>query len=90
MDCLRPVHVLNPVFKSKRFKVDTEYRLLHQNEPKYVDRPCGKCLACMKRRQNDWAFRIQSETKKYPCRSFFVTLTIDDEHLHNEKDLQTA
>lgn len=88
MDCLRPKLIRNPVFKSKRWKVDTEYRLLHQDEDEYVLRPCGKCLNCMKKRQNEWAFRIQSEAKEHFGRTFFVTLTFDDDHLHNYYHIQ--
>lgn len=89
MDCLRPVHVRNPVFKSKRWQVDSEYRQLHKDEPFFVDRPCGKCLNCMKRRQNDWAFRIQSESKAYFGRTFFVTMTMDNESLHSWYHIST-
>lgn len=82
MDCLHPRTIRNPVFKSKRFKVDSEFRKLHELEPEYVVRPCGKCLNCMKKRQNEWAFRIQSEARSYFGKTFFVTLTFDDDHLH--------
>ena len=82
MDCLRPVLVRNPVFKSKRWRVDSEYRELHKDEPTVVERPCGKCLNCRKRYQNEWAFRLQAESAYYPSRTFFATMTYDDAHLH--------
>lgn len=42
--------------------------------------PCGKCSACLKRRQNDLAARCSAEAQR--CGSMvFVTLTYDEEHL---------
>lgn len=90
MDCLRPNFIPNPVFKSKRWQVDSEYRQLHKDEPIMVERPCGKCLNCMKRRQNDWAFRIQNEAKVYFGRTFFVTMTMETDKLHNYYHLSTS
>lgn len=43
--------------------------------------PCGKCLTCRRRKQNEWAFRCMAEVK-YNKKSFFTTLTFDDENLH--------
>lgn len=43
--------------------------------------PCGKCPACLKRKQNQWAFRIMNESKNFEDRSYFITLTYMDSHL---------
>ena len=42
--------------------------------------PCGKCIACLKRKRDEWVFRLQKEIglSKY---AYFVTLTYDDVHL---------
>ena len=82
MDCTNPRYIRNPVFKSKRWWLDSGYRQLHQDEPLYVERPCGKCLACRQRVQNDWSFRIQNEAKVYFGRTFFVSMTMDNDSLH--------
>lgn len=42
--------------------------------------PCGKCLNCLKKRAQDWAFRLEQEEKQHSS-CLFVTLTYDDEHL---------
>lgn len=36
--------------------------------------PCGKCVLCLKRRQNAWAFRLEEETK-VSISACFITLT---------------
>lgn len=47
---------------------------------KYLEVPCGKCLACLTNKRNDWAFRLQQEHKasKGAC---FVTLTYHPKYL---------
>lgn len=42
--------------------------------------PCGKCPACMTRKTNAWAFRLQVELKSCSAADF-ITLTIADENL---------
>ena len=42
--------------------------------------PCGKCVACLSRRRNEWTYRLTAEQKS--CNySFFVTLTYSDENV---------
>lgn len=38
--------------------------------------PCGKCVLCLKRRQNSWAFRLHQETK-VSTSACFITLTYE-------------
>lgn len=38
--------------------------------------PCGKCILCLKRRQNNWSFRLMQEMK-ISSSAFFVTLTYE-------------
>lgn len=42
--------------------------------------PCGKCLACLSRKQSQWVTRLEFEMK-YSSSVFFFTLTYDDTHL---------
>lgn len=42
--------------------------------------PCGKCSACLRRRQQNWIFRLLQE-QKVSHNSSFLTLTYADEHL---------
>lgn len=42
--------------------------------------PCGKCVQCLKRRQNGWAFRLKQESKISES-AIFLTLTYDDENI---------
>lgn len=42
--------------------------------------PCGRCPACLTRRQNEWAFRLAEEHKN-SVKTYFLTLTYDDAHL---------
>lgn len=42
--------------------------------------PCGRCEACVRRKQETWftRLRLEADNQDYSC---FVTLTYDDEHL---------
>lgn len=42
--------------------------------------PCGKCLACLGRRRDEWAFRLGVE-ERYSSSSFFLTLTYSDDNV---------
>lgn len=55
--------------------------------------PCGKCLACLSNKRNDWIFRLQQEFRASRNGALFVTLTYDWKHLPkdgslNKRDLQ--
>lgn len=50
-------------------------RTVEHNEKDYIV-PCGKCLACLSNRRNDWAFRLEQEYKVSKS-AYFVTLTYD-------------
>lgn len=47
---------------------------------RYIDAPCGKCIECLKRRQNDWKLRICNESKNW-SHFYFFTLTYRDDML---------
>lgn len=51
------------------------------NQPIYsVDVACGKCGPCIKRRVNQWAFRLTQEDRR-SVSAYFTTLTYDTEHV---------
>lgn len=53
---------------------------------RWVDRPCGQCIACRLNKARDWSIRCMNEfvTSKKAC---FLTLTYDDEHLPVDKSI---
>ena len=46
-----------------------------------VERPCGKCPACLANRAQEWTYRLFAESKLH-ANSCFVTLTYSDESLN--------
>lgn len=42
--------------------------------------PCGKCLACLERRRNDWSIRLAEEYRGSDS-AHFITLTYNDENI---------
>lgn len=56
----------------------------------YMLVPCGKCPACLHRRQNEWAYRLMLEDVYSPTPTYFGTLTYEDSNLEiNDKGLPT-
>jgi len=47
--------------------------------------PCGKCPVCLRRRVNDWVFRLTQEEKEHQT-AFFITLTYDNWHIPISKN----
>lgn len=79
-------------FHPRDVKVQQKVTFSHYVD-RYIRVPCGKCVACRRRRQQDWSFRIQKEAEE--CRSnngsvYFVTLTLDNEHLTYKVDQDTG
>ena len=67
MACLQPILISDP-------------RGLGNGFPLKMEVPCGKCLGCLKTRQNDYSIRVSEELLKHAC-NCFVTLTYRDESL---------
>lgn len=42
--------------------------------------PCGRCVACLSTKRNQWSFRLESELRDHSS-AFFVTMTYDDNNL---------
>lgn len=75
--CLKPIFISRPGFPdrpSQSVSGFTPYRY----DSMIV--PCGKCISCVKNRQNDIAFRIRSEAEKRGTLCF-LTLTYNDDNL---------
>lgn len=68
--CVSPIRIRNP----------SKYDFKRRWKP-YVDVPCGKCLYCLQRRSNGFAFRITCELLCSKFNPLFVTLTYDDFNL---------
>lgn len=84
MACEKPIQIVNPRYSKKPFKWIKWYSEKYLKEPFppdfYLLVPCGKCLACQKRRSRDYKIRLMYELHKYP-HSLFFTLTFDEENL---------
>lgn len=48
--------------------------------------PCGKCVECLVKRSNEWAYRIMHEAQQYKD-NCFITLTYNEEHLPDKGNL---
>lgn len=47
----------------------------------YMKVPCGKCLDCLRKYQNQWSIRMFEEYKSRGCKGVFFTLTYDEAHV---------
>lgn len=52
--------------------------LKNPNGPGYIQVPCGHCLDCLRKYQNDWTNRFDAELKACNGKAVFFTLTYDD------------
>ena len=86
MQCLTPI----TLYRKEGSKVGKLRSLAANRASIYTDVvPCGKCVACLKRRQFNWVFRLQQE-QQVADSAAFLTLTYDEEHLpKTEKGLAT-
>lgn len=69
----------------------------YQMITEHDDIPCGQCIGCRLDYSREWSTRIMVEKRDYPDdECWFVTLTYDDDHLHNAElevtdyDLETG
>lgn len=63
-------------YKVKFTKLDNN--LYHRDYFKYVD--CGRCFECIQKKKNQWAFRVNEESK-ISENALFLTLTYDNDNL---------
>lgn len=74
MQCLKPLSIRNPKW------LDGD-----AGAPRWLSVPCGKCEACLSRRRQEWAFRLERE-KLHSSSALFITLTYDEIHLPLSRD----
>lgn len=78
MNCSKPLYIPYPGMPDRPSMrvpgLDKPY--MHD----YMCVPCGKCMACVEKRQKDFAFRIRMEAEKRGT-MVFLTLTYNNEHL---------
>lgn len=83
MYCLHPINVRkwkevrSPVKEGSKI-VRYELKNVRSNEYHYV--PCGKCVACLSRKRNEFTYRLKQE-QNYSSYSWFLTLTYDQENI---------
>ena len=81
--CLYPQLIKNPKYKSSKkrgYYVPKNY----DKRTEYVPVACGKCFECRKKRAREWRIRLAEEIRHN--KSYFITLTIDDENLEMLKN----
>lgn len=61
-------------------KCISPFDIKDEKTARYLPVPCGKCLPCINRRINGWAFRLQQE-ERISESSNFLTLTYGTEHV---------
>jgi len=64
MMCLTPFTIKNP-------------KLRRKPEDLYINVPCGKCTACLKRRASQWVFRLKQE-ERIAHTAVFMTYTYNE------------
>lgn len=84
MKCEHPLRILpkDSLFgKSHGNKeLPKRYRDIYPMSRGYIEVPCGKCIACLRNRQNAMVSRLYADASKYGT-FVFVTLTYDEAHL---------
>ena len=76
--CLYPKLIPNPKYRTSK-KRGYYKPSPHDARLKYVPVACRKCYECRKKKAREWRIRLAEEIRKN--KSYFVTLTIDDEDL---------
>lgn len=51
------------------------------NQAKYVQVPCGHCLECLNKYQNEWTNRMTEELKSVSGKAVFFTLTYSEDNV---------
>lgn len=64
--------------------VDPQFKRIEKG---HIWVPCGKCLECLQRKQQDMTFRLLEELRNAKT-AYFVTLTYSDEHLPSDGKLK--
>ena len=90
--CLKPIHITpknNGL--SIRYVSDSPYRPLYASQINLrakIEVPCGKCLECMAKRHNSFAYRLYNQMQKH-LYCYHFTLTYRPEKLPFSISVQT-
>lgn len=93
--CLRPIWIKidrrdkNPIRYVHSFNTQSGKKFVRESLLDYAPIPCGKCINCLKNKQNAMVSRCLAESSKRGTFSF-VTLTYDDDHLPIAQSLWRA
>lgn len=88
MACLHETMMLNPKYQSNK-KNGGNIPEMKDERTKWIPIPCGKCMACKKKKANKWRVRLMEEVRQTEKKAYFVTLTFNDKALVNlEKDVK--
>ena len=88
--CLYPRLIPNPKYRTSK-KRGYYKPSPHDARLNYVPVACGKCYECRKKKAREWRIRLAEEIRHN--KSYFVTLTIDDDNLEmlkNELGVKTV
>lgn len=78
MDCVKPF-----VVKVRNFRNDNLFKsgqFVDERRFRYVEVPCGVCIACRIAKTREWTARLMMEKEAWD-KSGFLTLTYDDDYL---------
>ena len=88
--CLYPKLIPNPKYRTSK-KRGYYKPSPHDARLNYVPVACGKCYECRKKKAREWRIRLAEEIRHN--KSYFVTLTIDDDNLEilkNELEVKSV
>lgn len=81
MTCTRPLTMYWTGRRTENGKKEYSFKPNGHYVDCSVQVPCGNCPGCVQDRLRNMAIRMTDESKMYQ-RNCFVTLTVDDEHMH--------
>lgn len=91
MPCAIPIRIINPHYRKIADELNDDVYQYEDRQDFYLDVPCGQCINCLKSRGNSWSLRLQLEykylTHQQKNNSFFVTMTLSDEYINEDKSL---
>lgn len=93
MKCLHPITIKAPnsvqlrEIRYRRRNGETDQQIKSSPPHRYMEVPCGYCVACLSNRRSAWTIRLWDEFQR-STNSIFVTLTYDDAHLPSDGMLE--
>lgn len=78
--CTNPIILPHNAKEGRKFHLEALYRQIGMPFRDWVQVPCGKCIDCLKKRQNDLAVRVAREANARGS-MHFLTLTYNEDTL---------